>query len=491
MHPSQVLSAILGGFLLGIAAASFGIVPTSALWAFLGIAGALLTARRPRMLVAGLFVGAAVLGMWRLAQVRDAPSVVWQTSADRPAVTVIGYVEGDTTAVRLGVQYPFHVVRIGSTSVDDRLMIFGSDAMRPRWGQILELFGTLQQPHNSGDFDYVAYLAKNGIHGLMYFPRYSVPLDWSPSAGLRVRLAALGRLHRMRDALSGSVARAVSQPEAGYLAGILVGAQGNVSADTKDLFSRTGTSHILAISGYNITIIIGTLSALLAFLGRRRAFWLTTAAIAGFTLLVGASASVVRAAIMGVLVLAGRHIGRQAAPSRMLLLSAGLMCAYNPLWLRWDVGFQLSFLALAGILYAEPIIKPLLVRILRWQALASLTATTVAASILVLPLILFDFGQLALYTLPANILVLPLVPLAMALGLATGIAGLIWPLAGQFVGQSAWLTAHYQLAVIRLFAGLPHAAVPVRLSVAGLVISYAALGAWFLYAHRNVRPTPR
>jgi competence protein ComEC len=149
------------------------------------------------------------------------------------------------------------------------------------------------------------------------------------------------------------------------------------------------------------------------------------------------------------------------------------------------VSFQLSFLAFAGIVYVEPLIQPTLERWLKWKSLAGIFATTLAAQVLVLPILLYTFNQLAIYTLPANVLVLPFVPLAMTLGFATAVAGVVWPFLGALVAQPAWLLAAYQLGVIRFFSGLPYAALEVRISTALLVALYAGLAAWLVAVYRK------
>jgi competence protein ComEC len=282
-----------------------------------------------------------------------------------------------------------------------------------------------------------------------------------------------------------AIARAVPQPEAGYLAGILVGDKSMLDPALADSFSRTGTSHIMAISGYNITIIAGVLMMMLARLGRTRAYWLTVAGIVLFTIMTGAGASVVRAAIMGILAITALRLGRQSGAGTAILFSAALMASYNPFFVRWDIGFQLSFLALMGIVWVEPLIRPPFEKVFRSKALATLVATTLSANIMVMPLILYDFGQLAMYALPVNVLVLPFVPLAMALGALTAAAGAVTPFAGALVGQIAWLVTTPQLAVIRWFAALPYASLEVHLSIAALTASYTGIAVWIILSHNK------
>lgn len=480
MHRSTVVLIGSIGFLCGIAAASFFVIAPLVMWALVCAGGILLLLRRTRATAVGILLLAAVCGIARTHAIIERPSPLWELAADKPTVTLTGVVESDFEATATGGRFVFHAFPEG-----DRVLVSGPDWIRPRQGQILVLTGKIQQPKNYEDFDYVSYLAKSGIHATMYFPKYSVPEEFPMSWSTRTWLWLSSHLAALRLALTDAIARVVPQPESGYLTGILVGAKGVVSADMKDAFSRTGTSHILAISGYNITIVAAALMAMLARFGRRWSYWLAVLGIVLFTIMVGMGASVVRAAIMGIMAVTAQRLGRMSSAGSAMALSAVIMCWFNPLLLRWDVGFQLSFLAFAGIVYIEPLIRQTLERCLKWKTLAAMLATTLAAQVLVLPILLYTFNQLALYTLPANVLVLPLVPVAMALGFATAVAGLVWPFASGLIAQSAWLVAAYQLSIVRFFASLPHAAFEVHISVALLVALYAGLAAWLVAVYRR------
>ncbi len=489
MHRSTLLLLGCIGFLCGIAVTSFIVVPPLAVWACVFAGASALLVRRWAAVTIGVILLTAAVGMWWAGGAFDAPSALWEIAGNKPKALLVGYVDGDFEATKNGGRYTFRVLRVqmgdGVIDINDRVLVSGPDWIVPRQGQVLVLDGKLQRPTTFDDFDYISYLAKDGVHATMYFPKYSVPTDLNLSRFTRARLFAGATLAGVRIAVTDSIARAVPQPMASYLAGILVGAKGVVSQEIKDEFSRTGTSHILAISGYNITIVAAVLMSLLAPLGRKRSYWLAVAGIVLFVVLVGATASVVRAALMGVLVLTARQLGRAQDMGTAIVLSAALMCWFNPMLLRWDVGFQLSFLAVLGIVYVQPLLQPALERWLKFKPLATLVATTLSAQVLVLPLLLFDFGKLAVYTLPANVLVLPLVPIAMALGLATAVAGMLWPFLGALVGQLAWLVAAYQLTVIRFFAFLPYAALEVHISPALLIALYAALAVWLISLYRG------
>jgi competence protein ComEC len=478
MEPSRKFLLALAGFLGGVALASF-VVSAYAVWLLLALGAGALANRKPMMIGAGIVAIAAAVGMWRTEAAFQYVSVLAPRAGQ--TVTLDGYVDSDFELTANGGKFTFFVLPEG-----ERTVVYGPEWMRPRYGQEYRLTGKLKLPTNRDDFDYVSYLAKSGIYTQLSWPTYDVP-DAPLTLGLHesgMRTVGIA-VRTIRDAVGASVTRAVGEPHAGYLNGILLGTRGTMLQALKDAFARTGTSHILAISGYNITIVAAALMAALSFLGRRRAFVGTLIGITLFVLMVGASASVVRAALMGILMLAAIQMGRLPHAGIAILLSAAVMCLANPLILRWDVGFQLSFLAVAGIIYLEPLLRPVVLRVVRFKPIASLVSTTLSAQIAVLPLLLYSFGTLAVYTLPVNLLVLPLVPLAMALGLVTGLAGMVWPFAGSLVGQVVWLVAAVQLGIIGWFSQLPYAALQVRIGVPMLLALYATLVAWLVAVYRG------
>jgi competence protein ComEC len=476
VRKDQLFRWVLFGFLAGIAAASFILFSSAFLWLIV-VGGALtLLIQRPASIVAGCFLCALAVGAWRGMQAMDHVSVLWDDTGSGSPVTLAGFVDGDFELTDRGGKYPFRVL-----PANERIIVYGPDWIRPRYGQVLTLTGKLQQPNNTGDFDYRSSLAKSGIYSQIYFPSYGVPTDIRVPVAVRLKRPLIA----IRNTVNEAIARAVPQPEAGYLSGIVLGMRSGIGPELADAFSRTGTSHILAVSGYNITIVAGALLAMLAPFGRRRSFWMTIAGIIIFIVMVGASASVVRAGIMGILALTARHVGRQSHAGTALLLAGVVMTAQNPLMLRWDVGFQLSCLAVIGIIYLEPLIRPLLMRIM-YEPLAAMTATTLTAQVFVLPVLLYYFGVFAVYTLPVNLLVLPLVPLAMALGLATGVMGLVSHVLASLVGQAAWFIAAVQISIIRYAADLPAAALEISIGWPLMVAAYSGLAAWLISVYRTV-----
>lgn len=233
-----------------------------------------------------------------------------------------------------------------------------------------------------------------------------------------------GWLARSRGGVVRRINRQYHHPQSDLLAGILLGVQESMSADLRTSFRATGTSHIVALSGFNVTIIITLLATLLSTLvGRRLAIWPMMVLIGGFVIMTGASASVTRAAVMAVIVLTAQQLGRPVAPSRLLCYAFLIMTLVNPLILQYDLGFQLSFLATIGLVYLTPLIEIRVGWLPTWGAIRGNLSSTLGAMAATEPLLLWEFGRLSIVAPLVNMLVLPFVPLIMALGTVALIVG--------------------------------------------------------------------
>ncbi|MDH5507748.1 MAG: ComEC family competence protein, partial [Anaerolineae bacterium] len=324
------------------------------------------------------------------------------------------------------------------------------------YGDRVVLHGMLQTPPESEEFSYREYLARQGVYTLMPFAEASL---LEAGQGNPIYTAVFAFKQRALE----MVYRLFPDPEASLLAGILLGVESGISTEVADAFSDTGTTHIIAISGFNMTIIAGLFVSLFGrWLGPRRGAILAAFGIAVYTFLVGADPAVVRAAIMGGFALLARQVGRRQQAINTLVFTAALMSFFNP-HLPWDVGFQLSIAATLGlVLYAEPL-KQWFVRLASRQiglAAAERLAVpvgdyflfTVAAQITTLPVILYHFQRLSLSSLPANLAILPAQPpIMVAGGLAVLFAMLYLPL-GQLVAFFAWPFAVYTIRMVEWFA---------------------------------------
>ena len=220
------------------------------------------------------------------------------------------------------------------------------------YGDILKVTGKLETPSSSSDFDYKNYLAKQSIYTVVYYPEIEI-ID--RKQGLR----PLQWIFSLREHLSASLAQALPEPQASLAQGILLGIRGNIPQSLYQQFSRTGISHLLAISGLHISIvIIMILSLSILLFGRQHSlyFWIAILTTWCYVLLTGMRPPVIRAAIMASLFLTAHLLGRQRSTITALAFAAAVMVAIQP-QLLWTTSFQLSFLAMCGLIFLYPFIN--------------------------------------------------------------------------------------------------------------------------------------
>jgi len=357
---------------------------------------------------------------------------------------------------------------------------------RRAYGDRLEISGLLQSPPVYEGFSYRDYLARQGVYSFMRHAQIDALLQDGP----KPLMAYLFALKRRAQAVIG---RMLPEPEAALLTGILLGVESGIPEETMDDFEATGTSHIIVISGFNLTIVAGVFAGIAArFLQRRRALLVAMAAVAVYTILVGASPAVVRAAWMGILYLLGRYLGRETYAPVSLAAACLFMTAWNPNWL-WDRGFLLSFAATAGLLFYTRPLEGVLERFLgritsseRARKIVGLVSdaslVTIAAQLTTTPLLLAFFGRLSPVSLLSNVAILPAQSYIMTIGGAATLLGLIAPPLGRVVGWVVWLFLAYTVEVVRLTAMLPWASLSTEVDGWILWAYYGCLGlgTWWL-----------
>lgn len=350
------------------------------------------------------------------------------------------------------------------------------------YGSRLRVTGFLETPPEGETFSYRVYLARQGIHSLMSLPNVTVTAE---NEGSRLYQA----IFAFKSRAQATIAQLIPEPQAALLTGILLGNDNGLPPALSDAFRLTGMTHIIAISGFNIAILVAILVRIAEpFLSRRGAVIFALVGISLYTVLVGADASVVRAAIMGAIYLiANRWLGRPNFAFASLFLAGFVMTILRPFTL-WDVGFQLSFAAtLSLMLYADPLTNWVRRSLDRWLArdwvekvmglLSEAVILTVAAQILTLPLMIGYFGQLSLISLLANALILPVQPAVMIWGGLATLSGMALPALGQLFGWVAWLFLAYTIWMVRLFAAVPGAAIPLTVSATGVLTIYGVIAA--------------
>jgi competence protein ComEC len=287
-------------------------------------------------------------------------------------------------------------------------------------------------------------------------------------------------LKKIYDGFVSTLLRVYSQPEAGFITGILVGGTALFSDTLIEQFRITGTLHLVALSGFNISIIVGFLTIVYERLAIPRRWYAVSTAglLALFVMFVGPAASIVRASIMGFLVVVARQRGRYVTPRNVLAFTAVVMVAVSPDILLHDLGFQLSFLATVGIVYLSPILESKLKFIPNiWQFREALLLA-ISAELMVIPLLIWNFSHVSIVSPLVNMIIGPLIPVAMLFGFIGGVAGILSISLGQALGLLGWLITHVILEIISWFASLPLAYVPWTIPGPLLILYYFLLYYW-------------
>lgn len=314
------------------------------------------------------------------------------------------------------------------------------------YGDEIEATGDLSPPEQFSGFNYPLYLERFTISSVIQqaHVRLITPAKFS----------LIGALYTLRSRIEGLVNVTIPEPEASFLSGILLGSKRAIPADVQAELQQTGTMHIIAISGANITILLELCLPLLPLTTLKRQFWGVVSLGTFVALLTGASASVVRGASVASL---GRYIrmhGRPISATSIILSSAAVMLLINPLLIQADPGFQLSFAAYAGLLYlGTPVTKLFNKASFLPQSVRSAASETTAASVGTTALLYSMRGILNLWGLLVNPLILWLLPAITLLGLLFITFGW-WGPCAEIIKLPLWLLLHTVLQVIHFFGKL-------------------------------------
>jgi len=371
-----------------------------------------------------------------------------------------------------GAAYTIDSLVVDDESRSDRIRLEAPISSTATIGQYLRTSCVLEQPQPFGGFAYDRFLAAKSIYAICRSssaPFVNSPLGEGVSPGDRFYLF-IGSFHAWIDERTRLI---LPEPQATLLLGLLIG-ENDFSSTWSEAFQITGTSHIVAASGYNVSVLAGMMMIVFVSVGlyRRQAYPLVVGAIMVFVIVAGAGAAVIRAGVMGVLAITARHLGRHASPRNIIAVTIGAMVLVEPRLLRDDVGFQLSASATIGLILLTDRIAPFLKRVPTSFGLRESLASTLAATIATLPITLLSFGQVSIIAPFVNLLVLPFIPYAMGFGVMAIVLGSIVPMIGVWIALPAWTALVTMTGVIDASSRLPLASVkiPLSLSIAVSII---------------------
>ncbi|MBI5928446.1 MAG: ComEC/Rec2 family competence protein [Chloroflexi bacterium] len=359
-----------------------------------------------------------------------------------------------------------------------------------QYGDRLLVTGQLFPPPELDTFSYQEKLAREGVFSIMQVQTFQ-KLDENEGRWWKEDLLDL------RDHTRGFIEDALPEPQASLLSGILLGDDSRLSEEVRDAFNTTGTAHVIAISGFNMTLIAAIVKSLLSNLLPKKswAIFFSLVVIAIYTIFVGANAAVVRAAIMSGLLISADGMRRKTYAPASLAFAALIMSILNP-YVLWDIGFQLSFAAVLGLaLLANPAdtaFRKWMQRHFGQSAggeaskfLSEPLVVGMVAQISTLPIILFYFGRLSVYSPVVNLLVVPVQSFVLIFGGMATLVSFIYVPAGTWLYTAAWLFLTWTTTMVRAFADLPGASLQIFLPQWFLIIfGVSAIGLAILTATR-------
>lgn len=340
------------------------------------------------------------------------------------------------------------------------------------YGDVLQINCELKAIENQNtEFDYKMYMAKDGVYYKCENEKYEKIGNDGGNYILRKIISSKGVFEE-------KIKTVIPYPESVLAGGILFGGSEGLSEEIKNDFSRTGMTHIVAVSGYNVTIIAEYLILLgLAFgLWRKQAIWFALFGIVIFVAMIGMPASAVRAGVMSSILLWAIKNGRLASSENAIILAGAIMLFINPLLLRYDIGFQLSFLATLGIVLTSPFWEKSFIKKHKTFGISEMIALSLSAQIFVLPIIAYNFHMTSLISLLANVLILPIVPLSMLLVFLTALVALIFAPLSMIFAWLSYVALHYEIIIIKTLSQISWASVEVNnFSVSFVLIYYIIL----------------
>lgn len=293
-----------------------------------------------------------------------------------------------------------------------------------------------------------------------------------------------------REFVAGSET-ALPEPLASFGLGLLIGQRSTLPDEVTAQLGAVGLTHIIAVSGYNLTIIMRGVRRALKKRSKYQTTVLSLLLMAVFLLMTGFSASIVRAAIVSGLSLAAWYYGRTFRPVLLLALTAAITASWNPFYLWSDIGWYLSFLAFFGVLVIAPLISNRLFGNKEPKALTALFIESVCALVMTIPFVLYIFEQVSLIALVANLLIVPLVPLAMLFALFAGLGGMLLPVLSGLIALPARFLLTYMLDVVQLLSRVPHALVERQLSLPSMLFLYTCVCSFVIVLWRKTTKTAK
>ena len=413
-----------------------------------------------------VFIFVFALGTLRfnISELKESNSFLDNKIGEKIEVEAVVFEEPDEreNSIRLVADFKNFLDGDKKIKVEGRGLIVTGLYPKFNYGDLLKITGKLEKPKNfknedgsESDFDYVSYLAKDGIVYEMAFPKIEI-VSHGNGNFLKEKLFAL------KNIFTGKLQSLIPEPESALLGGLLLGEKQSLGKELQDDFRKAGIVHIVVLSGYNITIVADSIMRSLSFLPKFFNVSLGALSIVLFGIMTGGSATVVRSCIMSLLVIFAKATGRTYQVTRALFIAGFLMIIQNPKILVFDPSFQLSFMATFGLIFFSPLIEKRFSFIPEKFHLKELSVSTITTQIFLLPMLLNKMGTLSLVALPVNLLVLCFIPITMLFGFLSAITGFLNHFLALPFSYIAYFLLHYEISVVRFFSSLPFASLEIK-----------------------------
>ena len=359
--------------------------------------------------------------------------------------------------------------KTNNKDIEGKIIIYTDRYPEYDLGDIIEINGKVKIPEDFEGFEYRNYLLAKEIYYIIYYS--DVTQKGENESGFYLQVS------KFRKRSNNLIKKIFSQPQAGIVSAMTLAIKSDINKEVLEAFNRTGTRHIIAISGMHMVIVgLALMHILLAIgLNRNCAFYFALSGIIFFVILVGFPPSAVRAAILSCLALFAERIGRLKNAGNAIVFAGALMLLYDPNLLRYDTGFQLSFTAVLGIIYIFPKFDLYFKKYSDRLKIKTMFLITVSAQFATLPIIINSFGNFSLFSVFANILILPLVPIVMLGGLLLIIIGFANLSVAQILSWPIHLILFYQVEIIKIFASFDLG-----------YLSFKSVSVWFVIIYYGV-----
>ena len=487
MSKNKIFSFLIIGFLIGIFIAP--LFPFNDLTLFITFLLlffiALIFWKNPIVRLVAFFSIFFVFGFWRFYYTVPQVSEGFISFYNGKAVELEGFISSypqekdrieafNVSVSKIKIQNDWREVK-------GKVYILTSKLKDFEYGENIKLKGNLEGIDNEEEFNYASFFAAKGIYSRMKSPE--VKKEQGISGNF-----VFSALFKLRKAFEEKNDQVFVEPFSSLVLGINLGVK-RISQELVDIFNIVSISHIIVISGYNLSVVSDFFKKIFQGFSRRLSFWLPLSAIILFTIFVGAEPPVLRAAIMAGVLLLAKKKGRKASGVFVLLFAAFAMVILNPMLLRYDPGFQLSFLATLGLILISDKILNFLKQKRFPFVLSEALAATLAAQIFILPVIIYYFGRLSLVAPLANVLVLPAVPFIMFSSFIVTMIGFFSLGVARFLALVPSASISYLISTATNLSKVPFASLSLAKSSIFIYFYYSVLTLPYLLKGLRVAPT--